>query len=183
MNEVEKREFARIKHGGLFNWNEFGRLIRHPGLDVGNGPYPPAFGFTGIDVKTKGYDGVHLPYPDNHFNTLHSSHCLEHLREPDLNLKEWFRVLAPGGHMIITVPHQELYEKKQFPPSQFNKDHKRFYTPWKLLHEIENALQGKPWRLIYCRDNDWDYDYTLPEKEHPRGCYEIECVIKKRKVS
>ena len=54
---------------------------------------------------------------------VHSSHCLEHLVEPREGLKNWFRILRPGGHLVITVPDEDMYEQGEF-PSTFNNDHK-----------------------------------------------------------
>jgi SAM-dependent methyltransferase len=36
-----------------------------------------------------------------------SSHVLEHLADPIGALSEWLRVLRPGGHMLIVLPHKE----------------------------------------------------------------------------
>lgn len=64
---------------------------------------------------------------DGSFDFVHSSHCLEHLVEPREGLKNWFRVLKPGGHLIVTVPDEDLYEQGVF-PSTFNRDHKWTFT-------------------------------------------------------
>ena len=44
---------------------------------------------------------------DNTFTALYASHVLEHFDYKDevlAVLKEWFRVLAPGGQLLISVP-------------------------------------------------------------------------------
>src|SRR5262249_15513208 len=46
-------------------------------------------------------------------------------------LKNWFRILKPGGHLIVAVPDEDLYEQNTF-PSIFNDDHK---TSWTVLKE------------------------------------------------
>lgn len=177
MDESAKRELARVLRGDM----QFQNFVVHPGIDIGSGIYPPAFGFLGLDKKYPGYDGKKLPFPDEHFATVHSSHCLEHVDNAWAAILEWFRVLKTGGHLLLYVPHKYLYEKKEFLPSRFNKDHKRFYTPATLLEAIEDILDPNTYRLIYCRDNDSGYDYTIPPEQHASGCYEIECVIKKIK--
>ena len=68
---------------------------------------------------------------ENHFDFVHSSHCLEHLHDPHEGIKNWLRVLKPGGFLVITVPDEDLYEQAQFPPSTFNKDHKWTFTIFK----------------------------------------------------
>ena len=179
-DESAKRDNARkYYYAEPFGDQHFQRYVKHPGIDIGCAPYPPAFDFVGLSPGYPGYDGLKLPFEDEKFQTVHSSHCLEHLEEPTQHIEEWFRVLAVGGHLIINVPHRDLYEKKEKPPSRFNKDHKLFWTPFDLLAHIEAALKSNTYRLIYCRDNDWGYDYSIPPREHPKGCYEVECVIRK----
>lgn len=64
---------------------------------------------------------------DQSFQFVHSSHCLEHMVDPQTALHHWLRVVQPGGHLIITVPDEDLYEQGQF-PSSFNHDHKWTFT-------------------------------------------------------
>ncbi len=64
---------------------------------------------------------------DNTYNWIHSSHCLEHMRDPVESLRNWSRILKPGGHMILLVPDEDLYEQGVF-PSRFNWDHKTTWT-------------------------------------------------------
>lgn len=64
---------------------------------------------------------------DQSLNFVHSSHCLEHMVDPKVAFHNWLRVLQAGGHMIITIPDEDLYEQGQF-PSSFNSDHKWTFT-------------------------------------------------------
>lgn len=70
--------------------------------------------------------------PNNSFDWVHSSHCLEHMHDPMEALKNWSRILKPGGHMILLVPDEDLYEQGVF-PSRFNWDHKTTWTIQKNL--------------------------------------------------
>lgn len=42
-----------------------------------------------------------LPVPDQSFDTLIAFDCLEHVMAPDLILRDWYRVLRPGGRCLI----------------------------------------------------------------------------------
>lgn len=56
------------------------------------------------DVK---HDLNKLPYPfdDSTFDEIFTSHILEHLDKPFLIMKEFHRLLKPGGKLILKVPH------------------------------------------------------------------------------
>jgi SAM-dependent methyltransferase len=64
---------------------------------------------------------------DQSFDFLFSSHCLEHTRDAEEALANWIRVVRPGGHLIISVPDEDLYEQGTW-PSTFNADHKITFT-------------------------------------------------------
>jgi SAM-dependent methyltransferase len=133
----------------------------------------------GIDLDYPGYDGVHLPFPDDSQDTVFSSHSYEHIGDYRVALREWYRVLRVGGFIVVFVPHKYLYERKSTPPSLFNPDHKRFYTAASLLREFEESLPANGFRIRHLAENDFDFDYSTAIGEHARGCYEIELVIEK----
>jgi SAM-dependent methyltransferase len=64
---------------------------------------------------------------DESFNFLYSSHCLEHVRDPEEALANWIRVVRRGGHLVVSVPDEDLYEQGVW-PSTFNTDHKITFT-------------------------------------------------------
>jgi SAM-dependent methyltransferase len=153
-------------------------------LDVGYKGYeedivPIVPNAIGIDVGYPGYDGRILPFQDESQDAVFSSHCLEHVEDARAAISEWFRVLKTDGFLVICVPHQYLYERKPDPPSRWNTDHRRFYTPAILLLDIEETLKPNTYRVRHLADNDAGYDYSIPPDQHPGGCYEIEVVIQK----
>ncbi len=73
-------------------------------------------------------DGGTLPgVADESFDFVHASHSLEHLDDPRTALRNWARVLRPGGHIVFLVPDEDLYEQGVF-PSRHNADHKWTFT-------------------------------------------------------
>jgi SAM-dependent methyltransferase len=133
----------------------------------------------GIDLEYPGYDGKTLPFEDNSQDAVFSSHCLEHIADYKGALREWFRVLRVGGFMVVSVPHQYLYEKRNALPSRWNLDHKRFYTPASLMAEVESSLAPNTYRVRHLIDNDDAFTYSQPPDIHSAGCYEIEMVLEK----
>lgn len=77
-------------------------------LGCGEKPIP---GFINVDIREMpGVDIVtdieKLDLPDNYADLIYSCHTLEHIdrhRTEDV-LKEWFRVLKPGGTIRLAVP-------------------------------------------------------------------------------
>jgi SAM-dependent methyltransferase len=51
--------------------------------------------------------GDQLPLDDNSVDFVLSSHVIEHFADPIKALKEWYRVVKPGGHLYIVAPHKE----------------------------------------------------------------------------
>ena len=50
-------------------------------------------------------DEIFLPFREARFDLAICTEVLEHLLWPHLMLKEIYRVLAPGGHLIVSVPN------------------------------------------------------------------------------
>lgn len=101
------------------------------GIDVGSGADPfhrvmsafPRVRHCRAFDKGDG-DAATLPgLPENSFDFLVSSHCLEHLTDPAAALARWIEVVRPSGHIVVTVPDFDLYECGEW-PSRFNPDHK-----------------------------------------------------------
>jgi SAM-dependent methyltransferase len=47
------------------------------------------------------------PIPPETYDCILASHCLEHVANPLLALKEWGRVLKPDGFLVVILPHKE----------------------------------------------------------------------------
>jgi ubiquinone/menaquinone biosynthesis C-methylase UbiE len=52
-----------------------------------------------IDLRT--CDAEHLPFEDGSFDVIVTRHLLWTLPNPEIALKEWFRVLTPGGMLLV----------------------------------------------------------------------------------
>jgi GT2 family glycosyltransferase len=49
-----------------------------------------------------------VPVVDNYADCIIARHILEHMINPVKTLKEWDRILKPGGRLIIAVPDQDI---------------------------------------------------------------------------
>lgn len=105
------------------------------GLDVGGGGdtlalfqefFPMATSISCYDVEN-GDAQVLRNVASESFDFLYSSHCLEHMRDVREALSNWLRVVRSGGHLVIQVPDEDLYEQGQW-PSRYNSDHKFTFT-------------------------------------------------------
>ncbi|TGN17405.1 class I SAM-dependent methyltransferase [Leptospira idonii] len=50
-----------------------------------------------------------LDYPDNTFDFIFNSMVLIHIKDPEKALKEFYRVLKPGGKILITCPNDKTF--------------------------------------------------------------------------
>lgn len=72
-------------------------------------------------------------FPDNHFDAVHSAHVIEHVYDPVTLLRECFRILKPGGKLVILTPNTGSWGHQKFGSSWLNLDPPRhlilFNTP------------------------------------------------------
>lgn len=177
-----RKTYAMKIANGFFDRYLSGSAILDIGYKGGNDDAVPIVPQAiGIDLDYPGYDGETLPFPDESQDAIYTSHCLEHISDYKRAIREWFRVLKPGGHLVIIVPHQYLFERRHELPSRL-PGHLRFYTPANLLQQIEEVLEPNSYRVRHLVDNDVGFDYSILPWEDPHyvvGCYEIELVLEK----
>jgi SAM-dependent methyltransferase len=168
------------------------------GVDLGGKPDPLALYQTMFDritsVKTWDWeDGdaqLMAGVPDQTYDFVHSSHCLEHLVDPVAGLGQWMRICKEGGHLVITVPDEDLYEQGVW-PSTFNRDHKWTFTIHKHASWCEKSLNvldlvrdlGPEAELLRVELLSSTYRYELPRYDQtlaPTGECGIEFVIRRR---
>ena len=99
--------------------------------------------------------------------------ALQFLTETRQFLGLCFSKLSVGGVMIVTVPHQFLYERKLRLPSRRNSLHRRFYTPNTLLADIEEAIDPCECRVRFVGENDAEYNYRAKLDGDPGGGQDI----------
>lgn len=161
-------------------------------LDLGSGPWKPYAHFIGIDLRQEWTDLPWNPdinmdclnlsiFADGSIDAVFSSHLLEHLDDPEKALKEWWRVIKVGGHLVLYLPHRDLYPNS--PKDGGNKDHKWNFVPGDIIQIMKNV--GK-WDLVrndtrndgdeYSffqvfrkESEDFKYSYLKQRPDHPCG--------------
>jgi len=66
--------------------------------------YPELFRVPEIVVRPGDLSGI-LPYADGEFNYVICLEGLEHIENPHQAVREFSRILSPGGHLIVSVPN------------------------------------------------------------------------------
>ena len=111
---------------------------RYISSDIFESPYVDEI----IDIQN-------IPYEDNTFDLIISSHVLEHVPDDFLALKEFYRVLKPNGKAVILIPSLSSL-KKTFEFPQINSpelrqryykqhDHRRYYADDDFYRLLELA--------------------------------------------
>ena len=131
--------------------------------------------------------------PEDCFDFIISSHCLEHLNDPEEGLENWIRVTKPGGHIVITVPDEDLYEQGTW-PSNKNLDHKKTFTILKKWSWSPNSLNlveliakfSEEVEIRKIEVLDATYRYEMPNYDQtatPIGESAIEVILRKRTMN
>ncbi|WP_048331142.1 class I SAM-dependent methyltransferase [Bizionia psychrotolerans] len=120
-------------------------------LDIGCGKMPykgyilensHVTSYTGLDIETAitydtgikpdiTWDGITMPFEDSSFECAFGTEVLEHCPDPELVLKEVYRVLKPGGVFFFTVPF--LWNLHEVPHDAYR------YTPFSLERHLKNS--------------------------------------------
>jgi len=160
LREVGERSDA---HVARYLWAEKyvrqGDRVLDAACGLGYGSYAlaelsKASEITGIDGSDYGVDyarenfcplspkldffGGYLPeclakYPDGHFDVIVSFETLEHVEHPEALLTEFYRLLSPGGRIVVSVPNDWSDETGEDP----NPFHLHVYTLDKLRAQIK----------------------------------------------
>jgi SAM-dependent methyltransferase len=116
-----------------------------------------------VDIVASGDD---LPLKDNTVDFVISSHVIEHFYDPVKAIKEWLRVVKPGGYVYIIAPHMdrigeaatprslpaEIIDRHEHPnpPKVDNHEH---YSCWKT-EDFVGFCKHYGWKLAAVQDVD-----------------------------
>lgn len=148
-------------------------------LDIGCGPHKVYPHFIGLDsCKDTKLFGIEMKpdivgdceriplFADGAFDTVFSSHTLEHIVDFKGALAEWWRLVKVGGHLILYLPHKDLYPNIGTPHG--NPDHKHDFIPGDIVQAMVESAPD--WSLVVSEERDQGTEYSFLQvyrKESP----------------
>lgn len=72
----------------------------------------------GVDIVA---EGDNLPMEDNSTDFVINSHVVEHFFDPIKALKEWYRVIRPGGYIYIICPQFDMDPTEHRPKTKLQE--------------------------------------------------------------
>ncbi len=191
-------ETSKAVQRRLHDSNFITRYFRGNGIDIGAGNDPldqyqelfPFISTVFVFDRAEGDAEIMAGVENERYDFVHSSHCLEDTDAPAVALQNWFRILKPGGYLIVTVPDEDMYEQGIF-PSTFNSDHKWTFTIFKKKSWSRHSINllsmirglGDDAELIKIEQLTATYRYNVPRMDQTRtpvGEAAIEFVVRKR---
>ena len=120
-----------------------------------------------ISITNETFEGFVATKPDKSFDCIIMVNVLEHIKDDRLALKECYRILRPGGYLLILVPslqflfsklddlvgHYRRYERRELGEkirdSHFHLEDMRYFDligimPWWLINTVGGATEFNP---------------------------------------
>jgi ADP-heptose:LPS heptosyltransferase/SAM-dependent methyltransferase len=177
------------------------RLLQYcegQGLDLGCGGKKIKTTAIGCDIG-KGADSVAdfsidlegglTLFASDTFDFVFSSHYLEHVKNPVGILREWFRVIRPGGNLVLYLPHRDLYPR--IGQKGANPDHKNDFEPadivrimeeigsYKILvNEIHAENDEYSFELVFNKVSSLPGITSMIPKKYPDTLQKTACVVR-----
>jgi SAM-dependent methyltransferase len=129
--------------------------------------------YKSIDSKIRDEDATRLSFNDNSFDVVIGNHILEHIPDDKKAMAEIYRVLKPGGRVILQVPYstkimatsEDLKINNSEKQSELfgQKDHVRIYQ----LQDYVGRLQQSGFNVdvIPCKLLESFYSYAIQQHE------------------
>ena len=163
---VDETSKTRLVRGSDFDT----KYLQGRVLDIGAGEDRVCAGADGFDVDDGDANQILDFLTKESYDTVYSSHCLEHMFDPPQALRQWWELVKPGGYLVLVVPDEDLYEQGIW-PSIFNTDHKATFrmnsdVSWSpVSHDLCVLVSSLPRStMISAERHDMNYDYRLMAK-------------------
>jgi len=141
-----------------YAWPFAKKICTGQGLDIGCNR--PEWAFPGAQMIDLNFDDNYDAYnlPDNRFDYIFSSHCLEHLPDWVKALDHWTTRLKSGGVMFLYLPH---YDQTYWRPWD-NRKHLSVLT----AEYLQDYYQSRDYKKIFVTPgHDLNHSfYAIAEK-------------------
>lgn len=124
-------------------------FARYDGKGDGRGLQTAGWDQKGLDIVC---DITAIPEPDGCFDVILCTEVFEHLPNPLLALKEFARLLRPGGQLIITAPFASF---THFAPFHFATGFNRYY--------YQTHLPAHGFEIVELRSNGNFFEFVAQE--------------------
>lgn len=140
-------------------------------LDLGCGPSKAFPHFVGVDSgKDSELFGIQMKpdvvvddcadlsavIEDASCDAVFSSHLLEHIDDYKSALKDWWRCIKVGGHLVLYLPHKLFYPNIGQPGA--NPDHKHDFEPADIVDAMRDV---GGWDLVEREDRNEGMEYSF----------------------
>uniref|UniRef100_A0A914PQ29 Methyltransferase type 11 domain-containing protein n=1 Tax=Panagrolaimus davidi TaxID=227884 RepID=A0A914PQ29_9BILA len=116
-----------------------------------------------IDVNAS---GDKLPFKNETYDFVISSHAIEHFYDPIKTINEWFRVIKKNGYIFMIIPHKErtfdkyknrttlneLLERHKN-PKPMKVDLSGHFNVW-ITEDFIKLCQSQNWKIAAILDKD-----------------------------
>jgi 2-polyprenyl-3-methyl-5-hydroxy-6-metoxy-1,4-benzoquinol methylase len=102
----------------------------------------------GLDARVGTLESV--AYRDERFDAAVMNHTLEHMPDPIADLDRVFRVLRPGGLLLISVPNFASWQRRLFGSRWYPLDLPRHRTHF-TQRSLRLALESAGFDVVSCR--------------------------------
>jgi SAM-dependent methyltransferase len=133
------------------------------------------WGVEGIEVSQSGRDYarqvlglcIHskpleaMAFPEGHFDAVTLFYVIEHVHDPAMVLREVYRILKPGGMLLLRWPHSTPVVKVLGP---FAKKFDIYHTPFHLYDFNPGAIRQMVAQSGFVSVRNLIGGFTLPEK-------------------
>lgn len=170
--ETSKATKRRSLSSGFWD-HVFGSFV----VDVGSGDDPLVWAnahVTPFDKKDGDANRIdeYFNHPLQNMPTcVHGSQVMEHLNNPTDFMKRCLKMVRPGGHVVMSVPCVDHYERCIM-PSRFNPEHQTTWSLWRKTAPTKFPHIYVPlwikqfdaaWRKAYLVNTN--FDYLAPEEK------------------
>ena len=169
IREIYPSETSKVRHLVIGYCNGYGCDIGFGGdkikkTDCAGIDYAQPYAYTGKDPVDIACDVMNEPIPvaDDTYDYVYTSHLIEDFVDTSAALKEFIRILKPGGNLILVFPDQPAYEKYCLRTGQtLNTHHVHKDMGLQYMLDRLNGLPGVRYDMLFQSNFDIDYNVVM----------------------